>query len=624
MELIAGQGAVDRMLSWTYGTSPKQTHVVEWFSMTPQATQQGYMYCAILIHEAGNFDIIHHYGNVTGVSGTVGCEDANGLNATMLPQSPNMDSISSLGAGGGDDSVWHFIYGTQPNSDVFLKVNPPITEYSKLPTRQIIGMNLNGVNVRNIGLQTLSTVNIFGRIEWNGQVKLNDQTSLSNLTPGSNTTVNLPGVFTPDSMGSYDIFFSATTNPVDADTSNNNATIIGAFEVTDTIMAKDNDMVAGGIGYGQGTGSLGNVFTITQADVLTSISFWLTSDKSGDVASFSVYEWNWVDTTAGLELGVTPDYTFDGSENDAWTTVAIPPTALVAGDYLIVANQLTNQSNITLGYDNTNGLVVGTPAWTVYEQFGTSMIRVNFGVTAPPTASFSQTSLSLDATFTDLSTNIPTQWDWDFGDGNSSTDQNPVHSYTTTGDYNACLTATNFNGSDTFCDSVSVVQLPPVAAWDYQTNALSLFTTDLALYAVDWSWDFDDGNISTQQAPFHTYLQSGTYNVCQTVTNPAGTNEICIAITVTGTGIINIEDAAINIYPNPAEDNILITLNQYLEQDMTVELVNMLGDKTILEHLNKGQGGQVEIDLKNIPAGAYMLNLIGNDKVISKKLVIEK
>jgi PKD repeat protein len=72
---------------------------------------------------------------------------------------------------------------------------------------------------------------------------------------------------------------------------------------------------------------------------------------------------------------------------------------------------------------------------------------------SPPVAAFSGTPTNgttpLSVSFTDSSTNTPTSWLWDFGDGNSTgnTDQNPVHLYTS-GTYNVNLTATNGYGSD--------------------------------------------------------------------------------------------------------------------------------------------------------------------------------
>ena len=73
--------------------------------------------------------------------------------------------------------------------------------------------------------------------------------------------------------------------------------------------------------------------------------------------------------------------------------------------------------------------------------------------TYPPVANFSANSTTIcngaSVTFTDLSTNVPTAWSWDFGDGNTSTSQNPTHVYSSTGSYDVTLIAFNSNGSDT-------------------------------------------------------------------------------------------------------------------------------------------------------------------------------
>ena len=78
------------------------------------------------------------------------------------------------------------------------------------------------------------------------------------------------------------------------------------------------------------------------------------------------------------------------------------------------------------------------------------------GVPAPvitPVANFTGSPTSgtipLLVTFTDQSSNTPTSWFWDFGDGDTSALQNPMHSYAVAGTYTVSLTATNSAGSDT-------------------------------------------------------------------------------------------------------------------------------------------------------------------------------
>jgi PKD repeat protein len=58
--------------------------------------------------------------------------------------------------------------------------------------------------------------------------------------------------------------------------------------------------------------------------------------------------------------------------------------------------------------------------------------------------------------FTDESGNEPLSWQWTFGDGKTSSDQNPVHEYTGSGDYNVCLTAANIVGSNQVCQQITV------------------------------------------------------------------------------------------------------------------------------------------------------------------------
>jgi len=78
---------------------------------------------------------------------------------------------------------------------------------------------------------------------------------------------------------------------------------------------------------------------------------------------------------------------------------------------------------------------------------------------APPIASFSNTnSVSCNGRiqFTDESLNLPTGWNWDFGDGNSSTEANPYHVYQNSGNYTVQLTASNDFGDNTTSKSISV------------------------------------------------------------------------------------------------------------------------------------------------------------------------
>ncbi len=86
-------------------------------------------------------------------------------------------------------------------------------------------------------------------------------------------------------------------------------------------------------------------------------------------------------------------------------------------------------------------------------------------VSDPPLAKFSFSSVSSCYTtvaFTDQSTSVPQGWNWDFGDGNTSTQRNPIHTYEAPGLYTVKLVVTNLLGVDSFSMELDPFALPPV------------------------------------------------------------------------------------------------------------------------------------------------------------------
>jgi PKD repeat protein len=167
----------------------------------------------------------------------------------------------------------------------------------------------------------------------------------------------------------------------------------------------------------------------------------------------------------------------------------------------------------------------------------------------PPVADFTATprtgTAPLQVEFTDTSANIPISWSWDFGDGHTSTLQNPIHTYSAEGTYTVSLTATNGNGSDaevkTSYISVQATGLAPVAAFSGSPLAspapLAVQFTDASTGSPSgWSWDFGDGSDNSDlQNPFHTYTEEGQYDVKLVVTNEYGTNTLTKVEYITAT-----------------------------------------------------------------------------------------
>jgi len=170
-------------------------------------------------------------------------------------------------------------------------------------------------------------------------------------------------------------------------------------------------------------------------------------------------------------------------------------------------------------------------------------------VTDSPNPLFKSTATSGYAPFTvqfvDASSNSPTAWVWSFGDGGTSTLQNPAHTYTTVGSYTVTLTATNSAGSNTFSQAgyVTVQAAIPITSFTANVTSgvkpLTVQFTDTSTNApTGWYWSFGDGGTSTLQNPVYTFTSVGSYAVSLGVSNSAGSNS------TTSSGYITVTNVA--------------------------------------------------------------------------------
>ena len=147
---------------------------------------------------------------------------------------------------------------------------------------------------------------------------------------------------------------------------------------------------------------------------------------------------------------------------------------------------------------------------------------------------------ALTVTFTDNSVGGAVDWNWDFGNGNTSNIQNPPpQDYISPGVYTVVLLAESSNGCVSSAIQIINVWESPVAnfmADNVCQGGISEFF-DLSTFPandtlVSWDWDFGDGNNSTDQNPTNIYINSGLYFVQLTVYTAHCSNTIIIPITV--------------------------------------------------------------------------------------------
>ncbi len=131
--------------------------------------------------------------------------------------------------------------------------------------------------------------------------------------------------------------------------------------------------------------------------------------------------------------------------------------------------------------------------------------------------SYASGCLPLTVNFTNQSL-YATQYLWDFGDGNSSTEINPVYTYSSDGSYVVTLIATGPGGQDSY-NAGNIDAFPNAAAY-FTVSPSVVFIPDQAVqcfnlsqHANTYLWNFGDGITSTMESPQHYYTQEGEYNI---------------------------------------------------------------------------------------------------------------
>jgi len=136
-------------------------------------------------------------------------------------------------------------------------------------------------------------------------------------------------------------------------------------------------------------------------------------------------------------------------------------------------------------------------------------------------------------TFADTSGFTYASYLWNFGNGSTSTQSNPTHTYANFGSYTGSLHITGPSGcQDSIQFPVQVIDADPSANFSLPTTCglintfLDLSTTPSGPGQITgWLWNFGDGNTSASQNPTHTYAQPGVWQVSLTVTATNGCTE---------------------------------------------------------------------------------------------------
>ncbi|MGI6718741.1 MAG: M14 family zinc carboxypeptidase [Bacteroidales bacterium] len=296
----------------------------------------------------------------------------------------------------------------------------------------------------------------------------------------------------------------------------------------------------------------------------------------------------------------------------------------------------SNSQNPTVVY-NTSGtydvtLIVSNEAGTDTKKI-TDYITVEAAGSAP-VANFSANNTTIiegeSVSFTDLSANDPTSWNWTFEGGtpSSSTAQNPTVVYNTAGTYDVTLTVSNETGTDTkkLSNYITVESAgeAPIANFDVENTSIEIngevhFTDKSTNAPTSWNWTFEGGtpSTSTEQNPTVVYHDEGVYSVSLTVSNEFGsdtyTAEDIISVSL---GVNDINNNLV-VYPNPANNYVYITSDDIISK---VEVLDVAGKVIIREDKNSKT---VNINIENLNDGFYLIRATINNEVFVSKVTVQ-
>ncbi|MBE2266889.1 MAG: PKD domain-containing protein, partial [Anaerolinea sp.] len=168
--------------------------------------------------------------------------------------------------------------------------------------------------------------------------------------------------------------------------------------------------------------------------------------------------------------------------------------------------------------------------------------QINVRTISAPSAGFSLSTASgrapLTVQFSDQSVGNITSWLWNFGDGTTSTERSPSHTFTNVGTYNVFLTVTGPGGTSIASRQVVVenpVSPPPIALFSAQPNSgtapLTVQFSNQSTGSISgYTWNFGDGSLSSETNPVHTFTVPGTYTVTLYASGPGGSSTAQVII----------------------------------------------------------------------------------------------
>ncbi|MEO5643060.1 MAG: choice-of-anchor J domain-containing protein [Bacteroidia bacterium] len=492
-------------------------------------------------------------------------------------------------------------------------------QYTIEPQSQRTPNTINGV-VRNNGSSAMSNVQLTLTV-FDGtmaQIYTNASPVLASLAASTTATLTVGSYTPPSTPDLYTYIYAVSSSSTDQFPGNNSFT--RTVLVDDSIYARDDGNVVGSLGIGAGNGGyLGQQFeVVSSANPMTSISYYMARGYTGQRTAAVVWDMNAGEPNVIVAYSDTILYPDDSAR---LYTVMIDggPMSLAPGQYAVTAIEF--DSTLALAQTNTIFLPGKTwvdwptspiTGWANNEDFGPSfskpyVIRPNFGDAC---VGVSSAATSTDATCgacTDGSATVTVTgggiftYSWAPSGGTNATATNlGMGTYTVTATNSfGCITiatVTVGNNCTSFGSSASTVS----ASCGICNDGSATVNTTNGSGPFTYLWSNGDITMTADS------LLPGVYTVI--VTDAAGCSS-SNSVTVTfATATLTLgQSGSVGLFPNPSEGNVTVFVTLPVATDVTIEVINSLGQLVFASTQLNYSGGQLPLVIET--AGLYTVKI---------------
>jgi len=164
--------------------------------------------------------------------------------------------------------------------------------------------------------------------------------------------------------------------------------------------------------------------------------------------------------------------------------------------------------------------------------------------------------------------------------------------------------------------SAAIIFIPEEA---YLINEMIQFTNGSS-GSVSWLWDFGDGQTSTDENPIHIYDELGDFTLTLTAISAEGCEDRATMSLGVVTGIEDLNNDEIKVYPNPVRTGYLLLNLVSLDEDAVVNLFNPVGIRILTVVPLKD--GETLVDVSSLPNGVYILKINASNKSVVAKIIV--